>query len=260
MKNKPSVAIPNDLKLINQKTILNVFIEGKKYTINDITETTGISNQTVQKGIQHFVNQNLLVSAGKGEPGHSGGRRPEYFMLSTDLYFLCITMWPQYINCSLFNMQGDILFCSERHFAVMLDFQAEVNAVRDGIERMYSGCNIDKKKIKGASFSVPGTVDQRNNIFRYTSPAPPEWGTDIDLIHYFYDMFSDDIVFLIENVAKMTARTVLLDPELRKKTVFVLFTSWGFPGCFLQRGEIFRGENSLSGEFGHMIVNPQDEE
>jgi hypothetical protein len=49
-------------------------------------------------------------------------------------------------------------------------------------------------------------------------------------------MFSDDIVFLIENVAKMTARTVLLDPELRKKTVFVLFTSWGFPGCFLQEG------------------------
>jgi Fic family protein len=76
MKNKPSVAIPNDLKLINQKTILNVFIEGKKYTINDITETTGISNQTVQKGIQHFVNQNLLVSAGKGEPAirAAGGR------------------------------------------------------------------------------------------------------------------------------------------------------------------------------------------
>jgi hypothetical protein len=67
-------------------------------------------------------------------------------------------MWPQYINCSLFNMQGDILFCSERHFAVMLDFQAEVNAVRDGIERMYSGCNIDKKKIKGASFSVPARL------------------------------------------------------------------------------------------------------
>lgn len=260
MQPNHTAAIPNDLKIQNRTAILNAFLSGEKYTINDISRITRISKQTVQKNVAFFLGRGLIENAGKGTSGTLGGKRPDQFALSSSQYFLCITMWPQYVNLVLLTTRGTILYQSEKSTMHQMDFSTEVDLVRGGIEDMYRQTQCHREQILGVSFSLSGVVDQRSNIFRYTSPSPPDWGTNIDFRSHFADLFSEETIFFMDNVAKMTGRATLYDQEMREKNVFVMFTSWGFPGCFVQKGHIFTGPGSLSGEFCHFIVNPDDEE
>ena len=93
--NVGSPACPADLKYGNRIQVIETFLSGGVCSTNDISATIGLSRQTVMKSIQFFLRSGLLISVGKGDSTHVGGKRPELFALSPEKYFLCITLWPQ---------------------------------------------------------------------------------------------------------------------------------------------------------------------
>ena len=109
-ENKPSqVAIPKELKVKNRQTVLTAFLRGEPLTAVEISEKTRISRQTVQKSIEHFLSNELLVPFGKGTSGSLGGKRPELYVLNPDLYFLAIQNREGGFVFSLTNLAGTVI-------------------------------------------------------------------------------------------------------------------------------------------------------
>ena len=77
--NVGSPACPADLKYGNRIQVIETFLSGGVCSTNDISATIGLSRQTVMKSIQFFLRSGLLISVGKGDSTHVGGKRPELF-------------------------------------------------------------------------------------------------------------------------------------------------------------------------------------
>ena len=261
MQNNPvgSPVCSADLKYGNRIQVIESFLSGGVCSANDISTTIGLSRQTVMKSIQFFLRSGLVISAGKGDSTHAGGKRPELFTLSPDKYFLCVTLWPQELRLHLFTSGQQL---KDR---ISLASPLPPNPI-DAIDNVghLSHQLLDKHQIPlenlcAVSISTAGTVDYKTGRLKYSSQSP-SWGTDVPLEAYLRPYFTPDTMIFLENAGKMTARPFLLEKELANKRVLVIFSSWGLSSCLIEKGRILSGKNSLIGEIGHMIIDPDDSE
>lgn len=65
-------ALPSDLKYVNRIQVLEAVRDSGICCANDISASVSLSRQTVMKAIQFFLNNGILVSAGKGDSTTSG--------------------------------------------------------------------------------------------------------------------------------------------------------------------------------------------
>lgn len=250
-------ALPADLKLGNRMQVMEVFKEGGEYTANAISEQIGLSRQTVMKSIQSFVNKGIVVSTGKADSTNIGGKRPELFSLASDKYLLCIEAWPCHLRFVLldlrFNIIDQLLLKQKLPSDPSTLFQTAGKISAD----LLLHNQIPMDRLCGVSISTPGIVDYRTNSLKYNSLCP-DWGENIPIAETLRPFFAADTPILVENVGKMTARSLLHSKQLQSQRILVVFSSWGLSGSFIERGRILHGRNSLIGEIGHMVLDPND--
>ena len=242
-------ALPSDLKYVNRIQVLEAVRDNGICCANDISASVNLSRQTVMKAIQFFLNNGILVSAGKGDSTTSGGKRPERYMLSPSKYFLCLTLWPQDLCLHLFTIGK----------TPAADPEAAIASIARLVDLMLEKNRISKSDICAVSLSTSGIVDRHNGHLKYNSQAPG-WGTDIPLQQYLQAHFPPGTLVFVENAGKMTARPYLLNRDLADKRILVILSGWGLSSCLIEKRHILSGRNSLIGEIGHMIIDPSDTE
>lgn len=118
----------------------------------------------------------------------------------------------------------------------------------------FENSSLPNDTLSGIVISTPGIIEYKTNSLKFNS-LNPVGGNDIQLASVFRPFFPDNIPILVENVGKLASRVYLngkIDSDWR---VLVLFTAWGTSGCFIDKGHIMNGRNSLIGEIGHMIID-----
>lgn len=252
-------ALPADLKLSNRMQVMEVFKDGGEYTANAISEQIGLSRQTVMKAIQSFVDKGIVVSTGKGDSTNIGGKRPELFSLASEKYLLCIETWP----CHLRFVLLDLRFKEIDQLLLKQKPASDPNAMFQTVGKISTNLllhnHIPMESLCGVSISTPGIVNYKTNSLKYNSLCP-DWGANIPIAETLRPFFAPSTPILVENVGKMTARSLLHTKELQSKRILVVFSSWGLSGCFIEHGKILHGKNSLIGEIGHMVLDPNDSE
>jgi len=252
-------AIPSALKFRNRELVLSCFRDHQEHTVADIVARTGISKLTVMRAIQFFCAKNILVSSGKGESTEQGGKRPEYFHFSSKQYLLSITLWPESLCLTLFNMDLQEIRRSSISWIIPVTPESAFSFVREQAMALLSQTSIGTEDLYGVSLSTSGIVDYDSLVLKY-SVHSPEWGTDIPVGDYLKDIFGEGPYYFVENAGKCISRTILAEQEQPDKRMLVLFTAWGLSGSLIQDGEILSGRDSLIGEIGHMILDPSDTE
>ena len=247
------------LKVRNRKAVLGVFRDGGEYTISDIAKQTGISRQTIMKVIQFFTGKRLIDNTGKGDSTEYGGKKPELYALAANSLFLSIVMWPNNLILTLSDMRrrrigmihidAPLPHTPDEAFAVLSKH------ARD----LLSSHTSSAHDLYGITLSTSGIIDYDRGSLLFNSQQP-EWGVDTPLLRYMRDIFGEDPVIVIENAGKMTGRTELTEGDFLDKRVVVIFSTWGLSACFIDKGRILSGSNSLIGEIGHMTVDPHYEE
>lgn len=252
-------ALLTDLKIANRRTVLSAFRRGAVCSASDLSAQTGISRPTVVKCIRFFQDNGLLVSLGKGKSTATGGKRPENYALSQKRYFLTLAMWPQELRAYLYTigheLLGSIVFPEP---LPETPSEASRQAATLAARLLREQCVLPSD-VCAVSVSTSGTIDRETNTLMFSSHTPL-WGTRVHLLDDLHALFGDETPIYMENAGKMCARPFLLDHELRGKRVLVLFTTWGVSSCFIERGHIMNGPNSLIGEVGHMTIDPSDPE
>lgn len=254
-----SPAMLNDLKVANRKSVLQVFRSGGIYDASEVSVLTGLSRPTVMKCIHYFLDSGILVSRGKGKSTSTGGKRPEHFSLDESRYYVCLALWPQETRVHLYSIRHDRI--ASKTYTEPLPETADEAGRRTAavVTELLKEQHIAPSSVVAASVSVPGTVDHETGTLLFSSHRPA-WGTRIHLLDELHALLGAETPLFIENAGKMCARPYLTDPDVRSKRVLVLFTTWGLSGCMIERGHILNGRNSLIGEIGHMIIDPNDPE
>ena len=225
----------------------------------DIVAKTGISKLTVMRAIQFFCGKNILVSAGKGESTEMGGKRPEFFQFGYRKYLLTITLWPESLCLTLFNM--DLQEIKRSSFSWIIPASPEVafSFVREQALALLAQTGLSREDLYGVSLSTSGIVDYDALVLKY-SVHSPEWGSDIPVGEHLREIFGDGPYYFVENAGKSISRAILSEEGDSGKRILVLFTSWGLSGALIQDGKILSGRDSLIGEVDHMILDPSDTE
>ena len=258
-KDTAQAAIPSTLKYRNRELILGCFRDHREHSVADIVARTGISKLTVMRAIQFFCAKNILASSGKGESTEQGGKRPEYFHFSFRKYLLTITLWPESLCLTLFNMDLQEIRRSSFSWIIPASPEIAFTFVREQAMALLRQVGLTPEDLYGVSLSTSGIVDYDTLTLKY-SVHSPEWGTDIPVGDYLRDIFGQGRYYFVENAGKSISRSILAEQENPQKRMLVLFTSWGLSGALIQDGKILSGRDSLIGEIGHMILDPADTE
>lgn len=258
-KSSAAAGIPADLKLNNRIQVLNVFKCGREYTANEVAAQIGLSRQTAMKAIQFFVDKGLLTPAGKGASTNVGGKKPALFSLASDKYLLCIEIWPEELNFILLDFRGAVIDRFTLKQPLLEDAARTMETVGGMAVQLLAQNRVDKAALYGVSVSTPGIIDYKAGVLKYNSLCPT-WGADIPVVEMLRPYFGGNTRIVMENVAKMTARSLLQNRDISKLRVLAIFSAWGLSGCLIDRGYIQNGKDSLIGEFGHMILDASDPE
>ena len=250
--------MPSDLKYNNRICVLNALRNQNIATAKSIADRIGISRQTVTKSLLYFIEKGIVITAGKGDSTATGGKPPERYMLSPSMLFACFSLWPDEINITLFSLNGDIACSYKEAHELGSDPKKEIDYAADKCFGIMKDNDIDISQICAVSLSTAGIIDRKNGLLKYSSQSP-EWGSGIPMEKYIRAHFKNIPVFL-ENSGKMTARPYLQDETLKDKRLLVIFACWGLSSCLIEKNDILNGKNSLIGEIGHMIIDPDDTE
>ena len=257
-KNAPA-SMPSDLKYSNRIQVINAFLSGGTLCASDVSERIGLSRQTVMKSIQFFVKSGLLVSEGKGSSTSMGGKRPELFALSREKYFLCIALWPQELRFHLYTIGKQLADSLCLTIPLPDSPKTAIDNAGQLARQLLEKNRVSPDNLCAVSLSTSGTMDYNTGRLKYSSQSP-QWGVDLPLRDWLKPWFGTDTLIFLENAGKMTARPFLLEPELSEKRVMVIFSGWGLCSCMIEKNHILSGKNSLIGEIGHMIIDPNDRE
>ena len=254
-----SGAVPADLRHKNRISVLNVFRRGGAFEVNEIAAITGISRQTVSKSVQYFINKGLVSDLGKGLSTDIGGKRPHLYRFSCSKMLLSVTAWPDILNLTLMDMNATKIDNEITSNEIKDDPEEYFNEIGSHISEILKRNGISEDNLYGVALSVPGTIDYRRSILKYSSISPA-WGTDIPVAAILRPYVGENCIIFPENAGKMTARALLAEDGIASKRVLSLFTTWGFSACLIDKGHILNGKDSLIGEIGHMIIDPSDTE
>lgn len=260
-ESKPAqVAIPKELKVKNRQTVLASFLKGEATTAVEISEKTGISRQTVQKSIEHFLASGLLVPFGKGNSGNMGGKRPELYMLNPERYYLAIQNREGGFVFSLTNLAGRVLksgLCPHATCKTPEDIYRALAAFADSFFT-----EEERRSLLGVCYSLGGVIDRKTGRIRYNlayMAMPSEEELDYNRLT---GLFPTARYAIVENDARIAAFATLKEHAERFEDVqaITVFAGVGIAGGFFSEGKMIFGCHSLVGEIGHIIVDPSDAE
>jgi len=254
-----AAAVPSALKHKNRQLVLDCFRDHQEHSVADVVARTGISKLTVMRAIQFFCGKGILASSGKGESTEQGGKKPEFFRFALRKYLLNITLWPETLGITLFDMNLQEIKRSSFDWIIPTSSQAAFDFIKERSLDVMEQAGVGCADLYGVSLSTSGIVDYDKLILKY-SVHSPEWGSNIPVGEYLRNIFGDVPCIFIENAGKSISRAVVDDRKLTDQRALVLFTSWGLSGAMIQDGKILNGRDSLIGEIGHMRLDPYDPE
>ena len=257
MKKETKAALPTTLRQKNYLAILNTFRGKEVLSANDVSAMTGISRATVMKAINHFTECGLLKSAGKGDSTQIGGKKPELFQFCMKRYILCVGLCADTMVASLYDLKN-VLITKE---SIPYDMKEDVNTFFDKVEfisnLLFEKVEDGRERLYGVSLCIGGFLDISTGVLQY-SPLTPEWGHNVPLKEMPQKRFPG-MEIAVDNVARMAACAEVLDnPAYEKKRVAVLYTDVGASACYIDKGHILYGKNSMIGEIGMMVISQSE--
>jgi len=256
-----NISKPRALKQNNRKLVLDIFRNKNELMVGELSNSTSLSRTTIMKIINHFVNNGFIISSGKGDSTDEGGKKPRLYSFNPKRgYVIGMTIFPDKISCGLLDLNADIL---DTILVELLDHEELDSVVKKIVcicHDILSRNNMIYDQIIGIAIGSDGIVDVGRGVVSYATHFP-NWGTEIPLIERIMESIGQNIPIFIDNSVRLRAfAEEIKGSALGKGSMITIYSGIGIASCMINDGQIERGAHNLTGEIGHMILNPFDEE
>jgi predicted NBD/HSP70 family sugar kinase len=234
---------------INRQIVLNYVREKEPISRADIARETALQRSTISTIIDALQADGLIEEIGAGES--TGGRRPTLLRIRTSgVMAIGVDITPSQTIVAVSNLAGRVL--EQEAFPTNPEFQKTITRVVDCVKSM--ACKY-KGSIEAVGVSLPGLVDNAMSRVNY---VPYFKWRDIEIAEIISS--ATGLLVTVENDANAAALAELWfgRPEVSRIRDFIMvLVAEGIGTGIVFDGQIYKGQHSAAGEFGHMIIGQQ---
>jgi predicted NBD/HSP70 family sugar kinase len=212
--------------------------------------------------IDLLVSLKLVCSAGKGLSTDEGGKKPELFRFNPHYgYVVSIHVTPEHILAGLSDLGVELSHFSKAEVGPQRDLKPVLDRLGGEIRRLTALKACAGEKLIGIVIALPGLADSSRGVSIY-SPHYHSWGRNVPFLDLLRERLGElhSVPLFVDCVNRYQAfaeRVKGVAAGVRNFMIIDAINVGLGAGIFLH-GEIMRGHQSLSGEIGHMTVNPLD--
>jgi predicted NBD/HSP70 family sugar kinase len=243
---RAQAARANTIRDINRQIVLNYVREKEPISRADIARETELQRSTISTIVDALQADGLIEEIGAGES--TGGRRPTLLRIRTSgVMAIGVDITPSQTIIATSNLAGRVL--EQEKFPTDPQFEKTIAQVVDCVQAM---ARKYKGLIEAVGVSLPGPVDTALSRVLY---VPYFKWRDVKIAEIISNATGLDVT--IENDANAAALAELWfgRPEVSQVRDFVMvLVAEGIGTGIVFDGQIYKGQYSAAGEFGHMII------
>ncbi len=238
------------LKELNLSRVLNLLRENRCLSRIELSRKTRLDAKTITNAVNTFLKNGLIKS--KGFSSSKGGRPREKLELNPGYgYSIGIDLGASHLTGIITDFQASILSRHELEFSYGKSKDDIVEETKKLITQLIKDTKIDKRKILGIGFIVPGVIDQKNGICRYA--ANIKGWRDVPMRRILEGTFS--VSTYLESSSWAMALAERWFGNGRKKNNFIFLDLGIGIGCgIINQGKLHYGATLSAGDIGHTIV------
>jgi len=231
-------------------------------SVAELSHSTRLSKTTVKKTLDLLASMNLLVSAGKGASTEEGGKRPELYRFNRSYgYVISVHVTPDAVIAVTTDLHGDITYYRKTSVGAERELAQILARIVDDVRSFHALKASTGEKLIAISVALPGLADSAKGMSIY-SPHYPSWGRGIAFAQKLREALGAgfEVPVFVENVNRLQALAERDKGVASGVTNFLIvdMLDEGLGAGIVTHGELMRGAQALSGEIGHMNVNPVD--
>ena len=238
----------------NRRIVLEMIQEHGPINRSVIAREAGLSIPTVMKITEDFVQNGLIRTIGKGES--SGGKRPELLEFISDAFYIVgIDIGRRHVKAVLMDMDANVVDRSSRDVQEehLLPPETFVLDLVDQINALLRSSGVPAAKIMGIGVGMPGIIDYQTGYVRF---SPDFNWTDVQLLQLLQEHLPYRI--MVDNANRALALGEFhYGAGKGSDHMFCINLGYGIGGAFIHHGEVSHGACGSSGEFGHMVMQPE---
>ncbi|EUJ52296.1 ROK family transcriptional regulator [Paenilisteria rocourtiae] len=230
----------------NERTVLSVIVNDGPLSRANLSEKIGLNKASVSAIVKKLIEQNLIKETGIGESTVQGGRKPIMLELNKAAGFgISMDIGYDYIDTMVHYLDGTIQkrkllpFHTIQKATIIAKLVTIIQEITAKLPKSPFG-------IVGLTIAIHGVIHDNQIIF-----TPAYDFTDFPLVeelrkHVDYPVF-------LENEANLLAMSEHAKNRQDSNLVCISIHA-GVGAGIMMNDTLYTGENGLSGEIGHMIV------
>src|SRR5690606_18428363 len=228
--------------------ILETVYQRRTVTRSEVARATGLNTASVSLGLQYLLKRGTIVKV--GELDSIGGRRAEVLKLNAEAaYFVAVDLEGSRIRFALTNCVGDIRYRWEED----LEFgqTLKVERIVEGIRMALHGAReTDRSRVLAIGISHPGIVDEKRRITAFNVG----W-RKFPLLTELAQAFDLPIFMEHGHRTSILAERWLGRAQGYDSCIYMMIKQGVGVGIFSNGHEV-AGRNEMSGEIGHVTIDP----
>lgn len=238
-----------ELRKKNVLDILKVIVQYQPVTKNDVAVRTGLTIVTINTVINELIQKQIIME--DGNAASIGGRPASLYKINSSRnYLIGLNIGIGEFSFQISNLSMDNIYTSHMNIEKGDQFKDFFNKFKLLLKQSLDQLSIANNDILGIGVTVPGLVDRNNGIVQFL-PNAMGW-ENIQLKNEFEREFKVNTVLEKDTYASVLCMKQQFKPEINNAIVLIL--KGGIGSGILLDGNIFRGENGVAGEMGHISL------
>ncbi len=256
-----SIKKQKTLKQANRKAILNVLRNSGEISVADLSKEVNLSKQTLMKIMNYYTKNGMVIITGKGNSTEEGGKKPNIYKFNENGgYAIGMAISANRLFSIITDLKSNILDKVSVTLKADEEFESVLKKVIDSYNYLTRNPEIHKEKITGLAIGAYGITNFSKGEVIF-SPHFPSWGKNLMLKEKIIEKIPEDIPVIVDNHSRFQVfAEKILGLAKDKNNVVALQAGKGLVAGVIIENEIKRGNHSLIGEIGHMIVDPEGRE
>ena len=256
-----SIRKQKTLKQINRKVILNILRNSGELSIAELSKEVNLSKPTLMTIMNYYIENKLVVIAGKGNSTEEGGKKPNIYKFNEGGgYAVSMIISANKLTAVITNLKSKILYKTSVPLKTNEEFDSVLKKIIDSYNNLVNNTNIDRKRIVGLAIGAYGITNFTKGEVIF-SPHFPSWGKDLNLKEKIIERIPENIPVMVDNHSRFQVfAEKILGLAKDKNNVVAIQAGKGLVAGVIIENEIKRGNHYLIGEIGHMIVDPEARE
>ena len=244
------------MKLSNQLLILRTIRATGPVSRVKLQKKTALSWGTITSSIKELLHNQIVREIGAVNTGV--GRRPVELDMNTERnHIVGLRLGSTKIRAVLLDVKGSVVRKSKEFVDAAANKDIILDQLITAAEKLLQSGGLNIEGIAGIGIAAPGALDAHSGVCLY-APHHPKW-KNVSLKRIFEEKFN--IPCFVDHVNNCSALGEMWFGGGKGIHNFLcVLLGTGISTGIIINGEVYRGVNCASGEFGHTCVVPHGPE